>query len=101
MNIHAMIGEKRPSWAVRRKNLLEDNIRVHEVKSYKIQEARNKTKDGKIIYHLQDMEGVHIIGMEKKVVGLDNGKYIGISSMYNFRCDLDLSIGKAACRRIP
>ena len=39
--------------------------------------------------------------MKKKVVGLDNGKYMGISSMYNFRCDPDLGIGKAACRRIP
>ena len=47
------------------------------------------------------MEGVRMIGMKKKVVGLDNGKNIGISSMYNFRCDPDLGIGKAACRRIP
>ena len=66
-----------------------------------IQQTRNKTKDGKITYHLQDIEDVYMIEMKKKVVGLDNGKYIGISSMYNFRCDLDLSIGKAACRRIP
>ena len=42
-----------------------------------------------------------MIRIKKKVVGLDNGKYIGISSMYNFRCDPDLGIGKAACRRIP
>ena len=55
----------------------------------------------KRFYDLQDMEGVHMIGIKKKVVGLDNGKYMGISSMYNFRCDLDLGIGKAACRRIP
>ena len=41
-----------------------------------------------------------MIGVKNKVVGLDNGKYIGISSMYNFRCNLDLGIGKAACRRI-
>ena len=40
-------------------------------------------------------------GMKKKVMGLDNGKYMGISSMYNFRCDPDLGIRKAACRRIP
>jgi len=41
-----------------------------------------------------------MIGMKKKVVGLDNGKYMRISSMYTFRCDLDLGIEKAACRRI-
>ena len=33
-----------------------------------------------------------MIGMKKKVVGLDNGKYIRISSMYNFRCGQDLGI---------
>ena len=47
------------------------------------------------------MEGVLMIGMKKKAVGLYNGKYMGISSMYNFSCDPDLCIGKAACRRIP
>ena len=66
-----------------------------------IQQTRNKTKDGKITYHLQDIEDVYMIEMKKKVVGLDNGKYIGISSMYNFRCDPDLGIGKVACRQIP
>ena len=34
-------------------------------------------------------------------MGLDNGKYIEISSMYNFRCDPDLGIEKTDCRRIP
>ena len=43
------------------------------------------------------MEGVLMTRMKKKVVGLDNGKYMGISSMYNFRCDLDLGIGKDTC----
>ena len=47
------------------------------------------------------MEGVHMIRIKKKVVGLDNGKYMWISSMYSFRCDPELGIGKAACRRIP
>ena len=42
-----------------------------------------------------------MVGMEKKVVGLETGKYNGISSMCNFRCDPDLGIRKAACRRIP
>ena len=35
----------------------------------------------KIIYHLQDIDDVHMIGMKKKVVALDNGKYMGISSI--------------------
>ena len=42
-----------------------------------------------------------MIGMKNKVVGLDNGKYMRISSMYNFRCNPDLGIGKAVCKRIP
>ena len=104
MHAHAMIGEKRSSWVVTCKKLLEDNIRVHGVKSFnknsKRETKQNKTKDGKRIYHLQDMEGVLMTGMKNKVVGLDNGKYMGISSMYNFIRDLDLGIGKAACRRI-
>ena len=68
-------------------------------KKYRKQETKQKIE--KTIYHLQDMEGIHMIGMKKKVVGLDNCKYMGISSMYNFRCDPDLGIGMAACRRIP
>ena len=55
-----------------------------------------------LIYHLQDMDDAPMIVMKKRVTGLDNGKkYMGISSMYNFRCDPGLGIGKAACRRIP
>ena len=34
MNDHAMIGERKSSLAVTCKRLLEDNIRVHRVKSY-------------------------------------------------------------------
>ena len=55
----------------------------------------------KRVYHLQDANDVQMVGMKKKVVGLETGKYNGISSMYNFRCDPDLGIGKTACRRIP
>ena len=42
-----------------------------------------------------------MVGMKKKVIGLETGKYIFILFMYNFRCDLDLGIGKAACKRTP
>ena len=42
-----------------------------------------------------------MIGLKKKDIGLESGKYMGISSMCNFRCDLDLGIGKVACRWIP
>ena len=41
-----------------------------------------------------------MVGIKKKVVGLEKGKYNGISSMYNFRCNPDLGIEKAACRWI-
>ena len=79
---------------------MEDNIRVHGVKSYK-KYSKQEKKLEKIIYNLQDKEDVHMIGMKKKVVGLDNGKCIGRSSMYNFTCDPDLGMRKAACRRMP
>ena len=59
-----------------------------------------KQKRDKRVYHLQDAKDVQMVGMKKKVVGLETGKYNGILSMYNFRCDPDLGIGKAACRRI-
>ena len=42
-----------------------------------------------------------MIGLKKKVVELESGKYMGIYYMYNFRYDPDLGIRKAACRRIP
>jgi len=46
--------------------LLEDDIRVHGVKSYnKHSKQVTKQKMEKIIYHLQDMEGVHMIGEEE------------------------------------
>ena len=63
MDAHVMIVEKGSSWAVTCKKLLEDNIRVHGVKSYNKRETKQKME--KIIYHLQDMEGVHMIGEEE------------------------------------
>ena len=81
---------------------MENNIRVHGIKSYnKHNKRETKQKMENIIYHLQDMEGVLMTGMKNKVVGLDNGKYMGISPMHNFRCDSDVGIGKAASIRIP
>ena len=41
-----------------------------------------------------------IIGLKKMIIGLDTGKHIGISYMYNFRYDSDLGIGKTACRQV-
>ena len=99
---HAMIGDKKSSWAVTCKKLLENNIKEQGFKSYnKYSKRETKQKMEKRIYHLQDSKGVQIVGTKKKVVGLETGKYNGISSMYNFRCDPDLGIGKAACRKIP
>ena len=42
MDTHAMIGEKRSSWAVTCKKLLEDDIRVHGIKSDKNNTANKK-----------------------------------------------------------
>ena len=97
MDDHAMIGNKKSSWAGTCKILLEDNIREQGFKSYKKDNKREaKQKMDKMVYHLQDSKDVQMVGMKKKVVGLETGKYNGISSMYNFRCDPDLGIGKAA-----
>ena len=54
----------------------------------------------KRMYDLQDMQDVQMVRL-KNIVGLDTGKYIGISFMYKFRYDTDLGIGKTSCRRIP
>ena len=42
MNSHSMIGEKRSSWAVTCKKILEDDIRVHGIKSDKNNTANKK-----------------------------------------------------------
>ena len=52
-------------------------------------------------YYLQHMEDVQMIGLKNKVVGLESRKYMKTFSRYNFRCNPDLRIGKAACRWIP
>ena len=81
---------------------MEDNIREQGVKSYRKYNKREaKQKMDKRVYHLQEAKDVLMVGIKKKVIGVETGKYMGISSMYNFRCDLDLGIGKTACRRIP
>lgn len=43
------------------------------------------------------MKDVQIVGLKKKDVKLVIGKYMGILSMYNLRCDLNLGIGKVDC----
>ena len=47
------------------------------------------------------MEDVQMVGLKKKVVGLESGNYMAISSMYNFKYDPDLGIGNTAHRWIP
>ena len=82
MDAHIMVGKTKSSWAITYKKLLDDNIRVYRVKYYNKhgkRETEQKMKER--IYHLQDIEDVQIIGLKKKVVGLENNKHIGISSM--------------------
>ena len=84
------------------KKLLEEYIREQGFKSYnKYSKRETKQKIGKRVYYLQDSKAVQMVGIKKKALGLETGKYNGISSMYNFRCDPDLGIEMAACRRIP
>ena len=55
MDAHAMIGEKRSSWAVTCKTLLKDNIRVHGVKSfnkYRKQETKKRWKKDSMIFRI-------------------------------------------------
>ena len=47
------------------------------------------------------MKVVQMIELKKKVVELESGKYMGISSMYNFRCDQNLGIRNVDRRQIP
>ena len=93
MDAHAMIGERKSSWAVTFKRLLEDNIKVHGVQSYNKHSKQEKTKDGKNnISSSRYGQCTHDRN--------DNGEDMGISYMYNFGYNLDLGIGKVACRRI-
>ena len=46
------------------------------------------------------MKDVQMIELKKKVVELESGKYMGISSMYNFRCDQNLGIRNVDRRQI-
>ena len=88
MQAHSIVGETKSSWAITCKKLLEDIIRIHGIGSYKnIRQKRDRTENEKRTYYLQDMEDGQTIGLKKQVVGLEIYKYMGISSMYNFRCD--------------
>ena len=81
---------------------MQNNIREEGIKSFlKSNKREAKQKMNERVNHLQDAKDVKMVGMKKKVIGLETGKYNGISSMYNFRCDPDLGIEKAACSRIP
>ena len=67
MDAHAMIGNKRSSWAVSCKILLEDKIREKGVKSYRKSNKREaKQKMDKRVYHLQDAKDVLMVGIKKK-----------------------------------
>ena len=82
MEDYTMIGDTKSSWEITYKRLLEDNIRVHGLTSNKKHDKRKtKQKMNKRTYHFQDIEDVQIIGLKKKVVGLENSKHIGISFM--------------------
>ena len=67
MDAHAMIGNKKSSWVVTCKILLEDNIREQGVKSYrKSNKSEAKQKMDKRVYHLQNTKNVQMIGMKIK-----------------------------------
>ena len=67
MDAHAMFGNKRSSWAVSCKILLEDNIREQGVKSFlKSNKREAKQKMDKRVYHLQDAKDVLMVGIKKK-----------------------------------
>ena len=55
MEAHAMVGESKSSWTITYKKLLEDNIRVHGVKSenkYSKRKTEKKMKKELIIYNI-------------------------------------------------
>ena len=75
---HDMVGESKSSWVVTCKWLLENNIKVHRVKSENdySKRKRKKRKWKKNTYYLQDMKYFQIVGSKNKVVGLHINKYI-------------------------
>ena len=67
MDAHAMIGNKKSSWAVTCKLLLEDKLREKGVKSYRKSKKREaKQIMDKRVYHLQDAKDVQMVGMKKR-----------------------------------
>ena len=67
MDTHAMIGNKKSSWAVTCKILLEDKLREKGVKSYRKSNNREaKQIMDKRVYHLQDAKDVQMVGMKKR-----------------------------------
>ena len=66
MEDHAMLGESQSSQAETFKRLLEDNIRVHMIKSnnkYRKRQIEQNINDR--LYHLQHMGDVQMFGIEK------------------------------------
>jgi hypothetical protein len=48
-------------------------------------------------YHWHQPDDVKFTDMERKVVGLKQGKHNGIGVMYNIQTDPDLGLGRLPC----
>ena len=98
---HSMIGNAHYSFVQEFKRLCECNERDNGAKcysNYKKGEAEYKIKQR--FYYVQNKNDVMMTSL-KKVIGMKSDKLMGISAMYNFRSDPDMSIGKIAIRTIP
>ena len=74
MDTHAMIRDKKSSWVVTCRKLLENNIREQGFKSYKKSSKREaKQKIDKKVYHLKIFEGCTNGRNEKESCKFRNG----------------------------
>ena len=84
------------------KEILGAPERQFGVKSVQKSNKREENSNvDKRVYYVQREEDVTADGVKIKLVGLETGKFEGISSMYNIRTDPDLGPKRAMIRRFP
>ena len=85
MDTHSMVGVSKSSFG-EENDFLKDDIRREGSKLANKYRKREMLQEiNKKMSYLYNKEEVYVVELKNKVVGLDIGKYIGISLMYIFR----------------
>ena len=85
MDTHSMVGVSKSSFG-EENDFLKDDIRREGSKLANKYRKREMLQEiNKKMSYLYNKEEVYVVELKNKVVGLDIGKYTGISLMYIFR----------------